>query len=159
MSENHRRFLTHLRRSTEAVDFARSWLVEQGFDVLQKAVRTAPDASQWEEYADDGDLYIQQRVEVKRLGVKFTPTHWPYGSKFIVCAKHAFDREKAKPFGFIILSNDLACAACLRSSTKDRWHAERRNDSRYQGVNQDFYFAPLDCVDFLWTNQQTSDGT
>lgn len=159
MSENHNKFLSHLKCSSEAVDFARRWLVDQGYDVLQKAVRSAPDASQWEEYADDGDLYIQQRIEVKKLGVKFTPTHWPFGAKFIVCAKHAFDRSKPKPFAFIILSSDLACAACLRSSTKERWSVEKRKDSRYESVTQEFYFAPLECVDFVWTKYPMSDGT
>lgn len=151
MSENHQKFLKHLDRSCEAVEFARRFLVKRGFDVLQKAVRTAPDASQWEDYADDGDLYIQQRVEVKRLGVDFTPSQWPFGSKFIVCAKHAFDRAKPKPFAFLIFSNDLNCVACLRSATSNQWHVEKRNDSRYENVDQEFYFAPIDCVDFVWT--------
>lgn len=156
MSTNHKKFLSRLRKSQEAVSFANRWLLQQGYDVLQTATREAPAAKNWEEFADGGDLFIYQRVEVKRLGVCFSQGNWPYGTKFIVCGKNAFDRAKPKPFVFLILSNDMQCVASVRSETRPHWYVEKKRDAGYENVEQDYYLAPLDCVKWQKTNKTES---
>jgi hypothetical protein len=100
-------------------------------------------------HVDNGDLYINMRVEVKTLGITFTNrADWKFGDKFIVCAKHSFDNAKPKPYAYIIQSADLKHIAVVNSSTCKQWYTEARKDSRYEDVTQDFYLCPIDLVKF-----------
>jgi len=149
VNENHKRFLSHLRDSTDGVFSVAKWLNRFGYEVVVKPTREAPRHEDWESYADGGDIYITQRIEVKRLGVNFTDNTWPFGDKFIVCAKHSFDRSVPRPFAYVITSSDQRYAAVVKSETSGQWKVDKRNDSRYEGVSQEFYFAPMDCVHFF----------
>jgi hypothetical protein len=100
-------------------------------------------------HVDNGDLYINMRVEVKTLGITFTNrADWKFGDKFIVCAKHSFDNAKPKPYAYIIQSADLKHIAVVHSATCKQWYSEARKDSRYEDVTQDFYLCPIDLVKF-----------
>lgn len=154
-SENHRRFLRHLEESQGAVWTAAQWLNRIGYRVSVPPTRTAPTQADWKKFADDGDLFIAQRVEVKRLSVSFTGRHdWPFGEDFIVCARHSFDSAPIKPLGYLILSADMGYAAVVRSDTRNQWVIKKRRDSRYVGVEQEFYFAPLACCSFFPITEQ-----
>ena len=151
MNSNHQRFLSHLRASNEAVARVAQWLAEQGRDTLIKGTHYAGDHEEWQSFADGGDLFVLKRIEVKRLSVDFSGAdNWPFGDKFIVCAKHAFDRAREKPEAFIILSQDMTHCAVVPAATSDFWYEENRTDSRYSGAEatQTFYFCPLDKVQF-----------
>jgi len=119
-------------------------------------VNTAPildDHKNWKSYADMGDISIAQRVEVKQLGVNFTNSDdFPFAPKFIVCARHAWDNARPKPYAYIILSKDSQTAAIVYGSTHEHWGVERRRDSRYVDFEQDFYFCPLSLVKFINLN-------
>ena len=130
------------------VQLAADWLTRRGHAVTLPAVRVTPDPSKQEEYADEGDLYIQQRIEVKHLSAQFTGRQdWPF-KDFIVCAKHSFDNAFPKPHAYIILSKDLCHVAVVMAANHKSWTVSERTDKRYDNIKQDFYFSPLDQV--LW---------
>ncbi|MFW5970495.1 MAG: hypothetical protein ACOCQT_00200 [Desulfovermiculus sp.] len=131
------------------------WLHGLGYNVAVNATGRAPRHEDWQDYADSGDLEINQRMEVKRLSVDFTGRQdWPFGSKFLVCARHSFDRAMPKPHAYIILNRTGTHAAIVKKETYPQWYVEKRTDSRYQGVEQEFYLAPLECVQFHQLKQQ-----
>jgi len=149
-SENHRKFLQHLDVSGNAVWSVARLLNKLGYNVTVPTVSKAEKHSDWKSHADSGDLYIDQRIEVKRLSAEFTSeVDWPYKDKFIVCARHAFDRAKPKPFAFVILSASGRHAASVFGADSKLWYVEKRTDSRYEGVEQEFYFSPMDRVRFF----------
>lgn len=146
--ENHQKFLTHLRESVDGVFFAAKWLHSFGYDVTVKPSTEAKTHSEWKQHADGGDIFISQRIEVKQLGCEFSESHWPFGSDFIVCAKHSYDRSNPKPFAYIYVSANQKCVAVLKSDTSEHWEVRSRKDRRYQNIEQQFYFAPIDMVRF-----------
>lgn len=159
MEKNHEKFLEHLKTSDEAIWLVARWLRSKGKCVMIPPYTAAKKASQWKDHVDGGDLYIvdfdkngkitMKRLEVKKLGVNFTSAYdWPFRNKFIVCAKHSYDSADPKPEGYIIVSNDKNYFAFVPTTTKNDWYVEQRNDSRYIGVIQDFYFCPKNLVMF-----------
>ena len=121
-----------------------------GYPVSVPPTFVAPSHEEWEEYADDGDLYVGQRVEVKKLGVEFTGrADWPFGSKFIVCAKHSFDRAKPKPYRYYYLNKSETHAAIVMGSSHKSWYCETKKDSRYEDMVQDCYMCPIHLVKFI----------
>ncbi|MAT51149.1 MAG: hypothetical protein CMK32_08200 [Porticoccaceae bacterium] len=150
MDENHKKFLKHLDSSVDGVLWAAKWLIGKGYDVTLRPASRAPSRKDWKDHADGGDIFIQQRVEVKHLGVSFSGRDdWPFGSKFIVCAKHSFDMANPKPLAYMIVSADKACIAFVKSETSNHWQVETRTDSRYDSVTQEFYLSPLEYVSFV----------
>ena len=144
MADNHTKFLEHLKESKTAVWVVARWLSERGYSVKINPTPVADKHENWESYADNGDIEINQRVEIKEVSQTFTSTaDWPFGTEFIVCARHSFDRATPKPFAYIILSKCNKYAAIVMVSTHKYWYVERRKDSRYEDVSQEFYFCPL----------------
>lgn len=149
-SGNHDRFLSHLELSKEAVWQVAKMLSDRGYNVTIPSAAKAAKHEEWKQYADNGDLYVSQRVEVKQLSADFTgAADWPFGTKFIVCAKHAFDRATPKPFAYLIISRSGKHAAAVFCSDASKWAVESRTDKRYAGVSQEFYFAPMETVRFF----------
>lgn len=153
---NHDKFLSHLKSSDLAVWLVAKVLHGRGYSVEIPASSLAERHEDWKEHADSGDLYIwkgkeaKRRIEVKHLSVNFScRKNWPFGEKFIVCAKHSYDRAAPKPHAYIIVSQDCKTAASVFGSSKDKWRVEQRHDSRYENVKQEFYFAPLELVKFF----------
>lgn len=145
---NHNRFLEHLQSSDEAVWHVAKWLSSRGYSVSVPSSTKAKERGQWKQHADNGDLFIVQRVEVKRLRIDFTSRDdWPF-SEFIVCARHAFDNANPKPYFYVILSHSMKHAALVKADSHRRWYTAVRTDSRYEGIAQEFYFARLDDVAF-----------
>jgi hypothetical protein len=147
---NHTKFLKHLNESQQGVRFVSDWLLGLGYEVSQSPSTQAEEAKDWKKHVDSGDLFIKQRVEVKKLSYCFSESHWPHGKNFIVCAKHAFDNASPRPFMYVYVSDDESCVALVKSDTSSQWRVDSRTDSRYEGkVSQDCYFAPLECVSFV----------
>lgn len=151
---NHSRFLNHLKESESTVWTIAEWLNGKGYNVTIPASSAAPTHGEWKSHADNGDLYINQRIEIKHLGVSFsTKSTWPFGKKFIVCAKHSFDRATPKPFAYIIVSNDKKAMAIVMVTSCAYWAIESKKDSRYNSVDQEFYLCPLEHVKFFKLEQ------
>jgi len=146
---NHGRFLKHLDESQVGVWTVAQWLASKGYAVTVTPSSRAPTHGDWKQHADNGDLQITQRVEVKRLSREFTGRDdWPFKDKFIVCAKHAWDSAQPKPYAYVILSASMRHAGIVKGDSRDTWYVEPRTDRRYDGVRQDCYFAPLSVVAF-----------
>lgn len=151
---NGPRFIKHLEESISGVWEVAKWLHSRGHPVTVNPVFVRPSHDQWKDYTDEGDIFITQRIEVKVLSAEFTnKADWPFGGKFIVCAKHAWDRAFPKPYAFIYLNKSRSHAAILMGDTSARWYTEERTDRRYEKVKQSFYFCPLEDVKFIRFNQ------
>ena len=99
MDDNHKKFLSHLDESANAVHYIAKWLLNKGYNVQINAASRANSHEDWKAHVDSGDLFIQQRIEVKHLSCDFSSAEtWPFGGKFIVCAKHSWDRAQPKPY-------------------------------------------------------------
>ena len=91
MTDNHKKFLSHLDNSTEAVFIAALYLHKKGLDVRINAMQRAKSHKDWKNCKDDGDMYIYKndktyRIEVKGLSCDFTnASDWMFRD-FIVCA-------------------------------------------------------------------------
>lgn len=151
--DNHDKFLKHLDASLESVNYVARWLEEMGYRVTVNPVRRAPTTSEWQEYADHGDIEVRLPVEVKRISRNFTGRHdWPFGDEFIVCAKHSFDKYQVKPIAYIIMSADHKCFAVVETRTAKQWTVTHKSDKRYDhGYAQDFYLCPLELVKWIRT--------
>lgn len=146
--QTHQKFLENLRASDRAVQRVAEWLESFGYEVMVNRLAEAPAHAQWQEYADRGDIVIRQRIEVKQISRAFTgPQDWPFGKKFIVCAKHSYDRARPKPYAYFIVSADGCHFACVdTTSTSRRWYVETRRDVRYGDYSQEFYLCPMELV-------------
>jgi len=153
VSNNHEKFLSHLKESEQSVWLVANYLNSFGYNVTINASGKAKTAKEWQSFVDNGDLSIQQRVEVKGLSAEFTSaTDWPFGSKFIVCAKHSFDNATPKPYLYVYLNKQKTHGAFVLGSTSHLWDVETRVDRRYSNVEQEFYFCPIDKVVFSELN-------
>jgi len=151
-TENHKKFLKHLRESDDAVHKIKNWL-EQGGCIVTKPENTeAKTQNEWKNHVDSGDLFVNfmgkdHVIEVKRLSIFFTSKDdWVFGTKFIVCEKNSFDRRIIKPFMYIILNKNMTHIAVVMEATKNNWYIEKRTDKRYDNVTQEFYLVPLEYV-------------
>jgi hypothetical protein len=143
------RFRQHLEDSKFGVQVIADWFTMNGYAVRLPPVRVCKNHAEWKAFADDGDLFIESRIEVKHLGVDFTCREdWPFGEKFIVCAKHSWDRAQPKPQAYYVLNKQASHLAIVLGRTSNEWFVEERRDSRYDDVEQSFYFCPLDKVIF-----------
>lgn len=148
--EDDKLFVKHLMTSQDAVWEVAKWLQSRGNTVTVNPTFVTPSHEQWEDYADNGDLFITQRIEVKARGIEFTcEEDWPYGDTMIVCAKHAWDRALQKPYAFINLNKARTHVAVLKGSTHKHWTVERKTDARYQNMTQEFYFCDIKHAKFM----------
>ena len=143
------KFKKHLAQSQGAVWKVAQYLSSKGHPITIPPTFVAPSHQEWKEYADDGDIYMGQRIEVKQRGFSFSGRgDWPYES-FMVCAKHSFDNAKPKPHAYFILSKEGNCAAVVKGNTHKQWYSETKKDLRYDNMVQSFYMCPLNLVKFI----------
>lgn len=145
---NHDRFLKHLDKSQEAVWRVAGWLNDKKkLPVQVNPGGRAPLSSEHESYADNGDLTVGMRVEVKRLSRSFTGRDdWPF-KDFMVCARHSWDKAVQKPYAYVIVNKEGTHAALVKGETYPSWDVIERSDRRYEhGYSQEFYLCPLELV-------------
>lgn len=145
----HQAFLRDLERSQDAVWHVSRWLSRRGLCVRVPPTSFAPRAEDWRDYSDSGDLFIEQRVEVKHLSAQFTGRHdWPFPD-FIVCGKGAHDRAEPKPYCYIVLSKDKQTAGIVMGDTDHEWSVSmRKNRLAPSGPPKPFYVTTPDRVTF-----------
>jgi hypothetical protein len=140
-------FLTDLRDSRKAVEVVASWLSSQGYPVVVRPTFERPDPSAMAEFADDGDLEILQRVEVKRRrSLTFTSREdFPHPT-LIVDACHCYDRARPKPYAYIILNREMTTAFVVDCrTTRPHWAKVTKHD-RFKNRERHFYECPIHLV-------------
>ena len=153
MRETHKKFLSHLDDSTEAVFIVALHLYNKGLDVRINAMQKAKSHKEWKSCKDDGDLYVYKnnksyRIEVKGSGSDFEcAKDWKYNS-FIVCAKHSYDQAEPKPYAYMILNKERTHVAIVKTSTKNKWYSEYKMDRRYDNYGQEFYFCSTVIIEW-----------
>ena len=139
-------FIQDLRDSKEAVAVAAKWLCNKGYPVVMRPVFERPTASDMREYADEGDLEIIQRIEVKRRqNLEFTSKQdFPYPTVIVdVC--HAYDRAHPKPYAYIIFNKSMDRALIIEGRTHGAWAKTRKQD-RFKNREREFYECPLELA-------------
>jgi hypothetical protein len=147
------KFMKHLDDSHDSVWQIARWLVSRGNKVTVNSTIKAKSADELKYYTDEGDLYINQRIEVKGLGSDFTCAEdWKFGDNFMVCAKHSYDRANPKPYSYIYLNKARTHIAILKTTTFQHWFVRNIKDKRYDNVVQDFYIVPTKYLTFMEYN-------
>ena len=82
---NFDKFAKHLENSVAGVFLGAQVFHKKGYTVKVNPSLLAPSSEEWENYADNGDLEVSMRVEVKQSGYDFTNRDdFPFKSR-IVC--------------------------------------------------------------------------
>jgi len=140
-------FIDDLRESKEAVSVAAQWLAGKGYAVIVRPTFERPSTEQMAEFADDGDIEIVQRVEVKRRkSLTFTSKEdFPYDT-IIVDACHCYDKAHPKPYAYIILNREMENAFIVDvKHTFHKWRRVNKQD-RLKGRKRSFYECPISIV-------------
>lgn len=146
---DHARFVKHLNESKEGVWLVANWLNTKGFDVTVTANGVSKGYEDRMDFVDSGDLYINQRVEVKSLSAEFTSKdNWPFGKELIVCAKHSYDNAIPKPYMYVLLSKDKTHAIFIMGRDHSKWTVKKYKDKRYENMEQEFYISSVEDVVF-----------
>jgi len=146
---DHTRFIEHLDASNPTVFQCAKFFYDKGIQVAISPMSKSKGYDDRLEHTDDGDLFIQQRIEVKGLSADFTNgADWPFGAEFIVCAAHSYDRAKPKPYAYMILNRNRTHVAIVYGKSRPHWTSKRIKDGRYEDMTQKFYLCPLEHVDF-----------
>jgi len=124
------------------------WFVRKGYTVRIPAMRIAPSHDEWEDFADDGDLMVERRIEVKHRDVDFTDAGTFPFPDVIVCAKHAWDRADPKPYAIVSLNRAMTHAAIIKGASAAYWRVQTLEDKRYC-EKQDFLICPMRYVTFV----------
>lgn len=147
---DHERFVKHLQESKAGVWQIANWLNDKGFDVTVTASGVSKGYEDRMDFVDSGDLYINQRVEVKSLSAEFTcKEDWPFGKELIVCAKHSYDNAIPKPYMYVLLSKAKTHAILIMGRNHKLWTVKKYKDKRYENMEQDFYISSVDHVNFV----------
>jgi len=140
-------FLTDLESSRSNVWRFASIQKAAGVDIVINPATTRPDATVRSDHADDGDMELRVRVEHKVRNIDFTCAgDFPYKT-LIVAEVYSIERQKAKPFVYVIESKCGQYAAVVHSRSMHKWTKVRRWDAA-QGRECEFYEAPLESVRF-----------
>jgi hypothetical protein len=147
--ENFKRFVEHLDDSHAGVWTVANWLNSRGNTVIVPPTTVAKSYEDRLNHVDGGDLFIQQRIEVKVRNLDFTSRDdFPYKDGMLVCAKHSYDNASPKPYAYIYLNKAMTHVALIMSTTSKHWTVKDVKDSRYVESNQLTYECPLEWVIF-----------
>lgn len=153
--KDHAAFLKALAESDSARRVAALWLEARGWKVEPiQAIRYAPSAKDWREFADSGDVYAIKsdrrcRIEVKQLKAMFTSgDDWPFPNA-IVDGKYGFDKSDPKPVFYLQFNRSRThCAVIDVGSTFHLWTPAKKPDQRHPGREFEFYIAPVCALRF-----------
>ena len=145
---DHSTFTSYLQGSGKAVAKTAEMLLSKGSAVVIPPTQITPSREQRNDYVDEGDLLIQQRVEVKqRKDIAFTCRNdFPFHT-IIIDEVHKFDRAWPKPIYYVIWNKDLTHFAIAMCKHAEKWVKMYRVDSR-QDKRCLYYEAYLDDVTF-----------
>lgn len=144
------KFVKHLQESAIGVSAAAAWLNRLGYTTVIPPSKVLDHYKNRNSFSDSGDLFIQQRVEVKHRSLHFTCAEdWPMGDSIIVCAAHSFDSASPKPLSYLILNADMTYLASIPTSTRPHWTVQNIADKRYENMSQLAYLCPVKLAKFF----------
>lgn len=121
----------------------------RGMTVRMPGARKVPNDGAVKDFALGGDLFVEQRVEVRHLPRTFTcQADWPFGEKFIICAKTAWEQAQPKPYAVLIVNEAMTHGAIVKAASRAFWTVERLKDDA-SGTEQDYFLCPMERVEFL----------
>lgn len=125
-----------------------SWMQRHKCDVMIRPTTIRPDFDSRNEFADCGDIEIRQRVEVKQRSIEFTCVNdYPYDT-VIVDERFKVDRiEKARLWGYLIVSKSGTYVCCIKSDTKQHWEIKEKFDQK-DSQRREFYVCPKSLCTF-----------
>jgi len=149
LDEVHPSFVADLEQSIPFVWRAAHWLTRTwGLKVTIAPTLVRPDTPQRQDYLDEGDLEIVQRVEVKHRPDLLFTCAMDYGyPSLIVDTVHKWDRAHPKAWAYIIINGPGSHCAVIRRDTAPRWHKQELTDKR-TGLKDLFYLCPVECATF-----------
>ena len=147
--KNFDKFAKHLKDSISGVFLGAQVFHDKGYTVKINPSLLAPSAEEWESYADNGDLEISMRVEVKQSGYDFTSaTDYPF-KEMIVYGKNAWDRAMPKPKYIMHLNKAGTHYSLMDVMLREHWFVEELPDKRYgPNYTQEFYLCPVEKFAF-----------
>jgi len=146
-------FTDRLNKSRPAMFRVAEWIHRKGRSVYIPAIIAAPKGSDWKDYVDDGDLFVDDdvkgrlKVEVKHVNIDFTgPKNWPYPS-VIVSGKGTIERNMGTVETYIIVNKQMTHAMIVLGETTKHWYIKRMFAKNTQ-KEEDFYLCPMEHVIF-----------
>ena len=145
-------FIESLHQSKEFVQKAAEWLAGQGFEIFVRPTVVRPDWDSRHEFADNGDLEIRMRIEVKHRDLDFTCREdYPFDT-VIVDEVFKVDRiPKNHLYGYVILNQACTHAGLIGGKTRPTWTTFEKYDNRIS-ENRSFYVCPKEKVNFCRIN-------
>jgi hypothetical protein len=128
-------------------------LYDKGYTVTINAMTKAKTYDEWGKHADKGDLEvvvngIPHRIEVKGISADFVDaSDWKFPD-FIVCAAHSWDKADPKPTAYFIFNRKRTHVAIVYGRDSSTWTKAGKYDRRYEKYAQEFYFSPLEKVEW-----------
>ena len=153
--ENDQHFLRALRNSEDSKWRVAVWLNKKGYPVVLPPFRERPTYEDRKRYADNGDLSVSMRVEIKhRRTDNFTCREdFPFPD-FMVCKVRTFEEAWPKVYAWVHLNPPMTHAAIIFAANQPRWFVRSVTATNRPCGDQDHYFARLDDVIFqkldLW---------
>jgi hypothetical protein len=140
-------FLDDLQKSRGRVERFAAMCRAKGANVWVHPPVVRPDAESRRDFADDGDLMLQIRIEHKVRDVDFHDADdFPFET-LIVDEVYKADRIKARPFRYVIENRAGTRVAVVRSATKPEWTVLKKYDAA-QGRECEFYEVDKRLVTF-----------
>ncbi len=142
-------FVKDLTGSEQAVWKVLHYLHSKGKVAGINPLRIRDDVRNMSEFADHGDLWIQERIEIKqRPDIDFQqPEDFPYSS-IIVDVAHAYDRAFPKPYVYFVCNASLTAAFVIMGNTSKHWTKVEKFDNARQR-KRTFYECPLKHTKFV----------
>ena len=146
------KYRTHIKDSIPTVWRVAKYLSSRGHTVQIPPTHIAANQSDRISMTDNGDLFLLQRCEVKQRTFVFSGINdYPWES-IMICNKNSFDRRSgSKPAFYILPSADFKAMIVIDvNKTEKNWWAEKKRDSRYEDVEETFYFIDKNNPNISW---------
>lgn len=142
-------FKEDLEASKEVVSAAARWLCDMGYPVVIEPTFVRDNPENRLKYSDNGDLKIQQTVEVKhRPEIPFTSgDDFPYKT-IIVDTVHSWARKTPKPHAYLIFNSDLSVVCIIKGETRRHWIQTRKWDN-HCNRERSFFECPINKCLFI----------
>jgi len=149
---NHDKFLDNLKASRVWVWKTAELLSECGYAVTLHPTTYAETQADWREHIDNGDLSINQTIEVKHRQIDFTSRNdFPFAD-MMVSAVDTHKRKNPRPWGYVHWNKQGTHIAVVKTDTESSWSIRPVRHGKYDNHVRDVFHCPLDLVTFHATD-------